>query len=159
MTDDRLPRSEARTPGDPDPVARARSAALTPTHRRTLDAVLDAAATVTESWNGEATTDRTAVVDPLRRALVAGEVDEALLVLLVDAVAATGFDLCATPVPAPPYLVVTGEGPVLRGTVADGRFVLTVGVFAVERTDAGPRYVRADTDPETALDVAFRPDR
>jgi hypothetical protein len=57
---------------------------------------------------------------------------------LVDAV---GRNLRATPVAAPPYVVVTSRGPVLRATLADGRLVVVLVLFDVSR---GPTYERVD---------------
>jgi hypothetical protein len=50
----------------------------------------------------------------------------------------------APPVAAPPYVVVTSEGVVLRATIPDGRLVVTLRVFDVER-GAETRYVRRST--------------
>jgi hypothetical protein len=57
-------------------------------------------------------------------------------------------------VPEPPYLAVTSRGPVLRATLPEGRLVVVVGVFTVER-HGQRRYVRAGETPETVLRVEF----
>ncbi|RBI62520.1 hypothetical protein DMJ13_11730 [halophilic archaeon] len=123
--------------------------------RETVAAVLRCADEATAAWDGDAATDRAAVVDPLSRRLT----DAGLLArcsdLLSEAVAATGLSLAASPVPAPPYVVVTSRGPVLRGTTDAGRLVVEIRAFAVER-DGEVRYVRGPADPETAVSVAVR---
>lgn len=99
-----------------------------------------------------ATTDRDAVVGPLRAALQRAGLLDRFPVVLTDSVRAAGFSLPASPVPAPPYVVVTSRGPVLRATVDAGRLVVTFEVFTVERGET-VRYVRTTDDP---LDVRFR---
>jgi hypothetical protein len=68
-----------------------------------------------------------------------------------------GYALRAAPVPAPPYVVVTGEGPVVRATVADGWLAVTLRAFEVVRADehggTGPRYRRL---PDVDVEVTFR---
>ena len=61
--------------------------------------------------------------------------------VLSDTVGAVGRRLRATPVAAPPYVVVTSRGPVLRATLSDGRLVVVLAVFDVSR---GPTYERVD---------------
>jgi hypothetical protein len=123
--------------------------------RETVAAVLRRADEVAATWDGDAATDRAAVVGPLSRRLT----DAGLLArcsdLLDGAVAATELSLAASPVPAPPYVVVTSRGPVLRGTTDAGRLVVEIRAFAVER-DGGIRYVRGPADPEAAISVAVR---
>lgn len=63
--------------------------------------------------------------------------------------------LASTPVAAPPYLVVTGRGPVCRGTLDSGaRLVVEVVLFGVERRP--PRYRYRDPSPEECLVVSLR---
>jgi hypothetical protein len=60
-----------------------------------------------------------------------------------------GYELATEPVAAPPYLTVTSLGPVLRGSVEDGRMVITIGVFRLSSEDPR-RYVRvAENRPLT----------
>jgi hypothetical protein len=142
--------------GDPDRrVAAARERVLAD-HRRAVAGAVAAAASVADAWPGGGTADRGAVVGPLRAALAAEGIDRALVGALVDAVDAAGYDLRADPVAAPPYLAVTSTGPVLRATVADGRLVVAVETFAVDRSGPTPRYVRRDVDPGDALSVELR---
>lgn len=136
-------------------------------HRRTVEGVLSAADAVADGWDGEAAADRSAVVDPLRSELARRGLDDRLVVLLVDAVGAAGRELRADPVPAPPYLAVTSRGPVCRATLADGRLVVAVRAFRVERSGnegsrsprRGARYVRDGDDPAGSLSVRFEPER
>lgn len=79
-------------------------------------------------------------------------VHEQLPGVLAGAVAAAGEELRAQPVAGPPYVVVTGVGPVLRATLDAGRLVVTVETF--EKGPSG--YVRAGTTPEEALVVEVR---
>lgn len=72
--------------------------------------------------------------------------------VLRGAVEAAGRELRAQPVAAPPYVVVTSVGPILRATLDDGRLV--VGVRAFRREDGA--YVRSAETPEEALVVEFR---
>lgn len=138
---------------DPD-VAGARRRILAE-YGDTVRAVVDAADAVATTWERETTGDRTAVAGPLERLLRERGLADRLVALLAEAVDATGRDVAADPVPAPPYLAITGRGPVLRGPVADGRLVVTLAVFAVER-DGGARYRRVGSDPGAVLEVEFR---
>ncbi len=61
------------------------------------------------------------------------------------------FDLPAEPVAAPPYVVVTARGPMLRATVDEGRLVVLFRAF--ERTPEG--YVRVDRTPASTVEVSF----
>lgn len=82
---------------------------------------------------------------PLRSALAdAGVLDRcpAVLAALVDA---AGFELPFEPAAAPPYVVVTSEGLLLRATVATGRLV--VAVRAVEVRRRRPRDHDVDPSP------------
>lgn len=127
------------------------------TERRDLVVtVLDCADAVAAGWDGEATTDADRVGPPLRAALARAGVLERLPVVLRECVAAAGGRLQADPVPAPPYVVVTSVGPLLRATLEAGRLVVTVRAFRVERGDGGTRYVRDATDPAAAVAVELR---
>jgi|SRR5699024_1055654 len=123
-------------------------------HDELLDAVLGCADEVAASWDGDATADRTAVVEPFERALETTGIAERLPAVLVGAVDALGESLEAEPVAAPPYVVVTSRGPVLRATLDPGRLVIAVRAFEIERDPT--RYVRGPTVIEEALDVAFK---
>jgi hypothetical protein len=124
------------------------------THEDLLETILACADGVANSWDGEATTDHHRVVEPFERALHRRDVIDRLPVVLAGAVDALGESLPAEPVAAPPYLVVTSVGPVLRATLSSARLVITIRVFAVERDPT--RYVRARAAPDDALHVALK---
>lgn len=131
-------------------------ARLVDDHRDLLRATLSCADRVADDWDGETTTERDRVVDPFESLLGEAGLLGAYAVALGDCVAAAGETLQADPVPAPPYVVVTGVGVVLRATLPAGRLVVTVAPFAVERRgDGGSRYVRAARSPEDAVDVEW----
>lgn len=121
---------------------------------RTVAACADRAA---DGWD-RAPTDGRAVADALGDELAAAGVLERCPGVLEDAAAAAGHQLAADPVPAPPYVTVTGLGPVLRAPLPRGRLVVTVEAFAVERGGPSepPRYVRRDADPTGSVTVSFR---
>lgn len=145
-----------------DPASAAREQLLE-NHAETLEAVLAAADAVVADWPQQidgrpATTDRTELVEPLRAVLDETGVLGVLPTLLAAAVDAAGYTLPAAPVPAPPYVVITSTGPVLRGTVEDGRLVVRIDCFDVTRApslDGAVAYVRRHDTTETALSVAF----
>lgn len=103
---------------------------------------------VAASWDGERVADADAIVPPLEACLREGGVLSALPDVLAGAVDAAGAELPAQPVAAPPYVVVTSRGPVLRATLPDGRLVVRVAVFRV--TDDG-RYERAATTVQASV--------
>ena len=112
-------------------------------HRPIVAAVSDCADQVAAPWDTSRTTDPDRVADSLRAALDSTGLLERLPGVLADAVDATGYDLPAQPVSAPPYVVVTSRGPVLRATIDPGRLVVRFDVFEVVR-DPGPAYRRLD---------------
>ena len=118
-------------------------------HRGTLEDALSCADAVAAGWDGETTDDRTDVVAPYRATLERAGLLVPLVSALADAVAAAGGDLAARPVPDVPYLAVTGRGVVLRGPMADGRVVVTLGAFEIDP------YRRGGSLPE-ALTVEVR---
>ncbi|WP_267639634.1 hypothetical protein [Haloarchaeobius amylolyticus] len=151
-----------------DPTAPARTTetavreSLLDTHGDLLAAVGDCADEVAAAWDGPAT-DRRQVVEPLTALLRQQGILERLPGVLASAVEAAGYDLRANPVPAPPYVVVTGTGPVLRATVADGRLVVRFECFELRReggdgeTPAGrTRYVRREGAAGDCLSVELK---
>lgn len=118
--------------------------------------VLDCADAVAAGWDGNSTAERDRVVPPLRACLDRTGVLDALPHALAGAVAAAGYDLPAEPVAAPPYVVVTSRGPVLRATLGDGRLVVTVRAFDLKRGCDGARYVRGHEEPNEAVEVEMR---
>ena len=133
-------------------------------HGPLLDAVDGVADAVAERWNDSvaperrpATADRDAVVPAMREALAAAGALEHLPGLLATGADALGVGLPASPVAAPPYLVVTATGPVVRATVPDaGRLVVSLRVFDVDRSGASPRYRRLDRGVRETLTVELR---
>ena len=78
--------------------------------------------------------------------------------VLRTAVAAAGGNLAADPVPAPPYVVVTSTGPLLRGSTATGRLLVAVRTFSVRRNtnigcDTEDRYRRTGASVADAVDI------
>lgn len=118
-------------------------------HAAVIAAIDRCADAVVESWDAASVTDGAAVVGPLRACLAEHGVLDALTDVLADAVEAAGYTLRATPVAAPPYVVVTSRGPVCRATVADGRLLLRFRAF--ELTDEN-EYVRGRSG-DAMLDV------
>lgn len=119
-----------------------------------LKMILTCADAVARSWDGKATTERAAVVEPFEYALERTGVLDGLPAVLVSAVDALGEKLRAEPVAVPPYVTVTSVGPVLRATLDTGRLVVTIRAFDVERDPT--RYVRQTVDPADALCVVLR---
>jgi hypothetical protein len=126
--------------------------------RGVVEATVECADRVAAAWPEAGTTDRGRVVEPLRAALSEAGLLGTYPSVLAECVAAAGGTLRAEPVAAPPYVVVTGLGPVLRATLEAGRLVVTLAVFDVERGSGGgpPRYVRAAATPEAAVGVEVR---
>lgn len=141
----------------PDAVPERVRERLLADHATDIDAVLECADAVAWEWADGAADDGSHVATELELTLERRGILGILPGVLVDAVTATGRALAATPVPAPPYVAITSRGPVLRATLADGRLVVTIGTFAIERDPL--RYVRSADTPADALSVAFHPDR
>lgn len=123
--------------------------------RETILATLRCADRVAKRWGGDSTTSRNAVVGPLSRELRETGLLSRFPDLLSAAVAAAGFSLPARPVPAPPYVVVTSRGPVLRATLTEGRLVISFCLFDVIR-GGETRYVRATNDHRSAISVELK---
>lgn len=116
-------------------------------HVPVVEGINACADAVADPWDTSRTTDRGAVVDGLRRLLEETGVLETLPGVLADAVDATGYELSARPVAAPPYVVVTSRGPVLRASIEPGRLVIRFDAFEVVRDadpDRPPTYRRRD---------------
>ena len=144
----------ASDPDDPTAEVRER---LLADHGALLDAVDACADAVADRWETDATADRDAVVPPMRDALAAAGVLDHLPALLATAADALGARLPASPVAAPPYLVVTATGPVVRATLPEvGRLVVSLAVFSVDRSGETPRYRRLDVGVGEALRVELR---
>lgn len=111
-------------------------------HGDVVAVVDDCADGVAAGWDGDSATEAAAVSTPLETCLDESGVLDALPDVLSGAAAAAGGELQASPVAAPPYVVVTSRGPVLRATLDGGRLVVRFDAFRV--TDGG-RYERTDT--------------
>ncbi|MFB6177233.1 MAG: hypothetical protein ABEI99_08855 [Halobaculum sp.] len=113
---------------------------LEATHGPLIERVWTAADAVAAEWDDSATT----VVDALESRLRADGTLAELLSLLATATDALDCPLAADPVPAPPYLVATGTGPILRATLPerDDRLVIELRAFEVVRGENGPTYRR-----------------
>ncbi len=124
-------------------------------HAALVDHVSDCADAVAADWDHGRTTDRDAVVRPLERALEATGALDRFPAVLSGAARAAGYELRAPPVAAPPYVVVTSRGPMLRATLDDGRLVVTLRLFDVER-GSQTTYVRGSDDPTEIVRVEWR---
>jgi len=100
------------------------------------------------------TADRDRVVPPFRAALDRARLLDRAPGILRECVAVAGADLQADAVAAPPYVVVTTTGLVLRATLPDGRLVVRIEPFAVSRDPV--RYRLAAPEPEPAVSVERR---
>ncbi|SIR89077.1 hypothetical protein [Natronorubrum thiooxidans] len=125
-------------------------------HAAIIEGIAHCAEQVAEPWDTARTTDSDAVSERLRSALEATGLLEQLPLVLADVVAAMGYELRAQPVPAPPYVVVTSRGPILRATIEPGRLVVRFDAFEVVRDDdpeQPPAYRRRDG---ICLDISLR---
>jgi hypothetical protein len=113
-------------------------------------AVATCADAVADSWDRDWTDDASDVADRLEACLSENGVLGVLPGVLADAADAAGGELQAAPVAAPPYVVVTSRGPMLRATLDAGRLVVRFDVFRV--TDDG-RYERAADESPAVVDV------
>lgn len=147
-----------------DPSNRVVRDRLDAVHGPLIERVWAAADAVAAEWSASETvadavpetTDRTAVVDPLESRLRAEDTLVDLLSLLATATDALDCPLAADPVPAPPYLVVTGTGPILRATLPerDDRLVIELRAFEVARGENGPTYRRVTGDSNSAGEIS-----
>ena len=110
-----------------------------------VDSCADA---VAASWDEDSVEDAAAVSAPLEACLAEAGVLDELPGVLAGAVDAAGGELRAPPVAAPPYVVVTSRGPLLRATLDGGRLVVRFDAF---RVADGGRYERAETAVRAAL--------
>lgn len=112
-------------------------------HATVLESIDRCAGAVTSEWDGDTVSDSQQVVDPLRDALRDSGVHRRLPTVLEDLVTAAGYSLPASPVAAPPYVVISSRGPMLRGTIEPGRLVVEVRAFTLSRDEpSGERGYR-----------------
>ncbi|MDQ2049010.1 hypothetical protein RBH26_00780 [Natronolimnohabitans sp. A-GB9] len=125
-------------------------------HAAIVEGIDHCADRVADPWDTSRTTDSDAVAERLRSALETTGLLERLPLVLSDVVAATGYELPAQPVAAPPYVVVTSRGPILRATIEPGRLVVRFDAFEVVRDDdpdRSPAYRRrSGVDVELSLE-------
>lgn len=107
---------------------------------RAIDACADA---VASDNGGPVGPNRETIVEPFRDALEESGVLGELPTVLADVVDATGHELPAPPAAAPPYVVVTSTGVLLRATLPPGRLVIAIEPFAVSRDETPPYRRRA----------------
>ncbi|WP_332898014.1 hypothetical protein [Haladaptatus sp. CMSO5] len=128
---------------------------LLDTHGDTIAETLRCADAVRAAWDGETVTDRAQVVKPFRALLGKRGLLDQYPTLLAGAVEAGGERLQAPPVAAPPYVIVTSTGPVLRATLPEGRLVIRIEAFRVAGRSP-PSYSRTKTSSDDALSVDYR---
>lgn len=92
---------------------------------------------------------RQVVTTRLKRALREAGAFPEFVGVVWTAADALDTELPAEPVAAPPYVVVTARGPMVRATVEPGRVVVLVRCF--ERADEG--YVRGEATGADAVEV------
>ncbi|ELZ67522.1 hypothetical protein C457_11782 [Haloferax prahovense DSM 18310] len=129
-----------------DGLAEEAARVLRDEHERLLTVVGQCATAVAAEWDGDSVADRERVMPPFRRALDGSGALSRLPRALADAVTATGRPMAAPPVASPPYVVVTGEGVVLRANLGEERLVVLLRAFEVVRDgdDGSHRYRRID---------------
>lgn len=113
--------------------ARAARRCIQSEHVAVLDGIDYCADRVAEPWEGATVGDRDRVVEALRTWLESTGLLAKLPLVLADAVEATGYELSAPPVAAPPYVAITSRGPILRATIEPGRLVARFDAFEVAR--------------------------
>lgn len=122
-------------------------------HSERLRGTIDCADAVADSLTGPATR-REQVVEPLKTVLERTGLGERYPTMLASAADLIGESLPAPPVAAPPYVTITGTGPVLRLSLSEERLVIRLAIFSVERDPK--RYVRTGDTPEKILDIECR---
>ncbi|KAB7515386.1 hypothetical protein DM867_04805 [Halosegnis rubeus] len=116
--------------------------------REWVQTAIDCADAVASGWGGATTTDSETVVSPYRTTLDRAGVLANAPAVLRECVEAAGERLSANPVAAPPYVVVTSEGLLLRATL-DERLLVRVRVFGL----ADGTYERVNESPAETVAV------
>lgn len=93
-----------------------------------LAAIADDVASATADWPAAGVHDSGRVRTAIRTALQTSGVGGRLPRILESAVTELDASLPVAPVAAPPYVVVTSEGVLLRATLADARLVIQLQV-------------------------------
>lgn len=117
-----------------DPVLGVTDVAGVPRHiegqfGETLDAIRDAAACASSGWPAQGARDGHEVRARLRAELTDSGLRDRLIPVLEAAVEVAGGRLGVTPVPRPPYVVVTSLGVLLRATLGERRLVVELAVY------------------------------
>jgi len=90
-----------------------------------------------ESVDGDRyTTDRNSVSSQLTTVFDRAGVRTALVSVLTDLCTHIGEPLPAQPVSAPPYVVISTTGPMVRATLPSGRLVVQFMIFEIDRSTA-----------------------
>ncbi|MFB6104805.1 MAG: hypothetical protein ABEJ57_06980 [Halobacteriaceae archaeon] len=113
--------------------------AIRATHESVLAAVDRRGTEVTREWPADGLGDGRRAATDLDTAFRAEGILERLPPVLETAAATLGTAPVADPVAAPPYVVVTSRGPVLRATLPRWRVVLTLAVVTIETGRYHPR--------------------
>ncbi|WP_075937411.1 hypothetical protein [Halosegnis longus] len=116
--------------------------------REWVQTAIDCADAAASGWDGGTATDSERVVSPYRTTLDRAGVLADAPAVLRECVEAAGARLSADPVAAPPYVVVTSEGLLLRATL-DDRLLVRVRVFGL----ADGAYERVNETPAEAVTV------
>lgn len=157
--------NDADRDSEPDLEARVRER-FDREHAPFLAAVERAGRETARTWTAEpgqgtdgdesrtSTPARAAVVDPFESALRDAGALERAPNALATAADAAGGTLQAEPVPAPPYVVVTARGVLLRATTDVGRIVVTIAPFTVRRDPV--RYEHREVDGAELVHVERR---
>lgn len=124
------------------------------THRELLTAVLACADTVVDNRSDNRIPLDVSLADQLREQLDRAGIIEQLPAVLTGAVDAMDASLPVEPVCAPPYIVVSNTGPIMRATVNGRRLVITIEAFRV--CSDTRQYVRTTSNPGETLAVEIR---
>lgn len=127
---------------------------LLETRRAWVETVLSCADAVAETWDGPSATEREQVVPRFRAALDRSGVLATAPAVLEGCVEHAGTQLRAQPVAAPPYVVTTSEGLLLRATFDEGRLLARIRGFELRRDPT--RYCRREEAIEDAVVVERR---
>lgn len=139
-------------------------------HRTLITTVLtcaDAVVDTTADTAAEPLPDCSNPAAPLYEQLDRANVIDRLPTILSETVELVGSPLAAEPVAAPPYVVVTNVGPIMRAPLEERRLVITIEAFRVNReqetkrntTRDTPRYVRTASIPANVLTVDIHEQR
>lgn len=125
------------------------------THSETVSAVIDAGASIESAVDQWPVSDPRLIREPLARLLRDRGLLEPLLEILESVADAVDGAIQGTPVASPPYLAVTSQGPVCRGTLSDDRrLIVEFVLFDVQRRPRGYRF--RSPEPDECLQITQR---